>query len=159
MANPTRRPDRSKRGFTLVEIMVVVTIIALIASIAIPAFKQSRQNSLASKTASDFRGFAAAFEVFSMREGYWPDDGLPGGVPNGMEGALNEGAWFASTAIGGNWDYDYNVFGFTVGVSIDGYTESDDTLLAIDRLIDDGDLSSGRLRITNGQHLSYVLVE
>ena len=37
--------NRSKQGFTLVEIMIVVVIIGLLAAMAIPAFQKVRSSS------------------------------------------------------------------------------------------------------------------
>ncbi|MGB0414704.1 MAG: prepilin-type N-terminal cleavage/methylation domain-containing protein, partial [Coraliomargarita sp.] len=37
---------KSKKGFTLVEIMIVVVIIGLLAAMAIPAFQKVRENAI-----------------------------------------------------------------------------------------------------------------
>lgn len=42
-------------GFTLVEIMIVVAIIALLASIAVPGFLRARKRSQASRVVNDLR--------------------------------------------------------------------------------------------------------
>lgn len=46
---------RKNRGFTLVEIMIVVVIIALLVAIAIPAFERARKNSHISAMVNDMR--------------------------------------------------------------------------------------------------------
>lgn len=46
---------RHRRGFTLVEIMIVVAIIALLAAIAIPSFMKSRQESRKSSCINNLR--------------------------------------------------------------------------------------------------------
>jgi len=45
----------SKSGFTLVEIMIVVAIIALLASIAVPNFLRARKRSQATRCLNDLR--------------------------------------------------------------------------------------------------------
>ena len=44
-----------RKGFTLVEIMIVVAIIALLAAIAIPSFMKSRQDSRTSSCINNLR--------------------------------------------------------------------------------------------------------
>ena len=46
---------KQQRGFTLVEIMIVVAIIAVLASIAIPSFMQSRSSARASSCVNNLR--------------------------------------------------------------------------------------------------------
>ncbi|PTY08573.1 pilus assembly protein [Opitutaceae bacterium EW11] len=51
---------RSTKGFTLVEIMIVVVIIGLLAAMAIPAFQKVRKNSIGKAMANDARQIAGA---------------------------------------------------------------------------------------------------
>jgi prepilin-type N-terminal cleavage/methylation domain-containing protein len=57
----------SKRaGFTLVEIMIVVAIIALLAAIAVPGFLRARKRSQASKVINDLRLISAAVDQYAI---------------------------------------------------------------------------------------------
>ncbi len=57
-------PDRYKKGFTLVELMVVIAIIGILAAIAIPQFSAYRQRSFLSALQSDARTIANAQEAY-----------------------------------------------------------------------------------------------
>jgi len=47
--------NKRRGGFTLVEIMIVVAIIALLAAIAVPGFLRARKRSQASRILNDLR--------------------------------------------------------------------------------------------------------
>ena len=53
-------------GFTLVEIMIVVAIIALLASIAVPNFLRSRKRSQATQVLQDLRVLDAAVDLYAI---------------------------------------------------------------------------------------------
>ena len=54
--------NRKHGGFTLVEIMIVVAIIAFLAAIAVPAFMRARKRSQATRVINDLRLIAAAVD-------------------------------------------------------------------------------------------------
>jgi len=61
------REFSSKRaGFTLVEIMIVVAIIALLAAIAVPGFLRARKRSQASKILNDLRMIDSAVDQYAI---------------------------------------------------------------------------------------------
>jgi len=60
---------RNTKGFTLVEIMIVVVIIGLLAAMAIPAFQKVRQNSIEKTLANDARQIASAANQYYLESG------------------------------------------------------------------------------------------
>ena len=62
------RKLNSKRtgGFTLVEIMIVVAIIALLAAIAVPNFLRSRKRSQATQVLEDLRQIDSAMDQYAI---------------------------------------------------------------------------------------------
>jgi len=57
------------RGFTLVEIMIVVVIIGLLASMAIPAFQKVRSNSQDKAVLNNARQLSAASDQYYLENG------------------------------------------------------------------------------------------
>jgi prepilin-type N-terminal cleavage/methylation domain-containing protein len=55
-----------RQGFTLVEIMIVVAIIALLASIAVPNFLRARKRSQATRILEDLRLLDAASDQYAI---------------------------------------------------------------------------------------------
>lgn len=58
--------NRSNKGFTLVEIMIVVVIIGLLAAMAIPAFQKVRRASIKSTMANDGRQLSSAAQQYFL---------------------------------------------------------------------------------------------
>jgi prepilin-type N-terminal cleavage/methylation domain-containing protein len=60
---------KTRAGFTLVEIMIVVAIIALLAAIAVPGFLRARKRSQASKILNDLRLISSAMDQYAIETG------------------------------------------------------------------------------------------
>jgi len=68
-ANMFKKLQSRNAGFTLVEIMIVVAIIALLAAIAVPGFLRARKRSQASKTLNDLRLIDGAVDQYAIETG------------------------------------------------------------------------------------------
>jgi len=58
--------NKNRGGFTLVEIMIVVAIIALLAAIAVPNFLRARKRSQATRIIEDLRMIDAAVDQYAI---------------------------------------------------------------------------------------------
>ena len=58
--------NKRRGGFTLVEIMIVVAIIALLAAIAVPGFLRARKRSQATRILNDLRLIDAAVDQYAI---------------------------------------------------------------------------------------------
>jgi prepilin-type N-terminal cleavage/methylation domain-containing protein len=64
-------------GFTLVEIMIVVAIIALLAAIAVPNFLRARKRSQATRVLEDLRMLDAALDQYAIENNKPSDVTVP----------------------------------------------------------------------------------
>ncbi len=66
LINMKNNSSERNHGFTLVEIMIVVAIIALLASIAVPGFLRARKRSQASRILNDLRLIDGAVQQYAL---------------------------------------------------------------------------------------------
>lgn len=63
----------NKKGFTLMEMLIVVAIIVILVAIAIPTFSSSLDDAKAATDAANLRGAKGIAEVADMTNGGWED--------------------------------------------------------------------------------------
>ena len=155
----TISPDMSrKNGFTLVEIMIVVAIIALLAVVALPSFLRARRQSQNARFVNALRVASHAIEIYAGEHNAYPPDSNRGIVPPGLATYLDVTlGWTGQTPIGGQWDWDFNVFGFRAAVSVVGSPADVEQMTEIDSKYDDGDLATGRFRLTAAGRYSDIV--
>ncbi len=151
-----------KRGFTLVEIMVVIVIIGLLITLAMPAFLRIRNNTAATTLANDLKVFRAALETYALDQGAYPPDSSPGTDIPGLRDYLPQGFFLRTTPIGGSWDIDIDgSAGFAAAVGVGGASDVDQKIiLQADKILDDGDPETGDFRWVNADGgRPYLIVE
>ena len=89
---------KKQHGFTLIELMIVVAIIAILAAIALPAYQNYVAKSQATAGLADIRGGVTAYE-----------EGIQSGERTGAIAATTDIGLAATTprcaiAVAGNWD-------------------------------------------------------
>ena len=154
------------RGFTLVEIMVVVTIISFLAMLAVPTIRRLQVWARASTTANNLRVFETAFQTYATEKGGFPPAADPGDLPTEMAGRIKATDWASASPLGGHYAWESNqVFGgqrckaaISINTSGDSVLTSDaDQLLMLDRMIDNGDLNTGNLIFAGSGSLVWIV--
>jgi type II secretory pathway pseudopilin PulG len=128
-----------------VEIMIVVVIIGLLAAMALPALDRVRKKTQNTTFVNDLRIAVAAYNLYCSEHGGWPPDGYAAVGPE-IGPYLDISKYTGRTLIGGNWDWDNDRFGFKAGLSLEYPSVGMDQMLAIDRMIDDGNGTTGIFR-------------
>lgn len=164
---PSPFPARDRvRGFTTIELVVVTSIIAVLAAMALPASKKVVTATRTGAVINDFRIFANAFQTYAQQNSGYPAEAAAGVMPTGMEDVLRSTAWLKATPIGGHYNWDHNVsHGGTVyraAISIRSLESSSviadlDQLLSIDGRIDDGDLTTGSFLLGAGNEPVFII--
>jgi general secretion pathway protein G len=67
-------PNRFRRAFSLIELVIVIVIIGIIAAIAIPRMSRGAEGASENALTSDLRILRNALDMFHAEHGFYPDD-------------------------------------------------------------------------------------
>jgi len=158
---------RHHRGFSLVELAIVVLIISVLVALVVPLLKRLTLEARASTVINDLRVFTTGFQSYVQERGDWPaGTGVPAEFPAGMDGYLGPSGWSRMTPVGGNYTWDPNSlqsgerFRAVIVISSVGenkVTSDRNQLLEIDRKFDDGNLDTGSFRLGFRNYPVYIL--
>ncbi len=64
--------DKNQRGFTLIEILVVVTILGILAAIVVPRILERPEQARRTKATVDIKGIEESLGLFKLDNGFYP---------------------------------------------------------------------------------------
>ena len=154
------RVRRAASGFTLIELMIVVAIVAILAAVAVPAYVDYVTRARLTETAVLLGHWGREFRRWAVMEGRYPNDShvvLPAEAADDL--SIDEATWLAATDLGGNWNWEGpDTYGYA-GIAILGATEPVKTIRMLDKIIDDGQLTTGKFRQTPNGRYTFILDE
>lgn len=129
----------ARHGFTIVELLIVVVVIAILAAITIVAFSGVREKATLSAASVNLSNVAKAMATYQALNGELPADssvGIPGEIAElmgrGTSDIVDTGLWEGSYFDYEVWDLDYDSVMDTYQISIrfcrdeDGHPKGED---------------------------------
>ncbi|HET8884032.1 MAG TPA: prepilin-type N-terminal cleavage/methylation domain-containing protein [Candidatus Saccharimonadales bacterium] len=164
--------QKQQKGFTIVELLIVIVVISILAAITIVAYNGVQARARASAIVSDLQNVDKAFHLLAVEQGrstWWLDTDLTG-APNPDISALITSTNLKNylqglsevSGTGDRWAYDNDgdiYDGCSIGsggANIYIYTISQELTQSVDNTIDDGNLSCGVVTYNNN-NLRYSL--
>lgn len=154
------------RAFTIIQVMVSMSVGSIVMSFAVPKVKQAERQSRSTIIVADLRTFATAFEGYAQEGRGWPAESAVGVMPPEMAERLGPTGWLRPTPIGGQYNWESNQMHggvrYRAAISISETALSplpvnEEILREIDTLMDDGNLETGSFRIGVNHDPIYII--
>jgi prepilin-type N-terminal cleavage/methylation domain-containing protein len=143
-----------RRGFSMLELVIVVVIIAIIAAIAVPRMSSAAEHSKFASTRASFTTFQKAMLLYQATYATYPA-AIPAGMPpTVVHEFISESDWTTPPALGGTWIWMNSGLGQT-GIGISNPTVTPAVLTAFDTQYDDGNLTGGTFQVIG---TTYVML-
>ena len=99
-------------GFTLIEVLIVATVIGVVASVAIPGFQNAKKAANESGVIANLKGLVTSVEAYRLRLGAYPtqmqdlaDAQIVDEVIGGSTAAPGKSGYlYTLTAVSGTWN-------------------------------------------------------
>ena len=97
--------QKQRDGYTIVELMITVAVIAVVASLAVPAWQRALKRSQADSLMHELRVNGEAFQVYAAEKGTLPpNSGVLSAIPSGMTPYMpKKCTWTGVSPTGGYW--------------------------------------------------------
>ncbi len=95
---------RRRRGFTFIEILVVVVVLAIFTSLAVLKYIDLRHRALSASATADLQAVRLAAYSAWYEHGVWPNEVAGGQVPAGLVPYLPSGFIFSKPEYTLDWD-------------------------------------------------------
>lgn len=142
----------ARQGLTIIELMIVVSVLAILGAIVLPRFANAREQAQTAEAAVSMNQIIKAIMRYRTEHNMWPADQSPGIFPAELEPYL-VAFDFNQAPLGGRWDYEdwrgtgqQTSSGTPIGVALSLRGGDSELYDEVDQLIDDGDLSTGALQ-------------
>ncbi len=161
--NSLQRCSNTRRGFTLVELVVVVLILGILAAVAVPTVFNNREQAAVVSTMHDVQAIKDSVEMFQAQNGSLPGIAFDSFNTSAFDPYIDSRVFTKRppvtdyTTAGWIWHPSFPGYGPVIYV-YDGDPDYD-LWQKIDDQYDNGDLETGGILLHSGQQILFFLAE